>query len=209
MACTLLREDQMQEEIHIAFTFGETLAANPHLADYFHRLHFSPSGSVEMADGAGLSILSIVRGKYALHPIDQHTIQVTFYDLREMHPYNNNNQVRELEPSSVKVTREEGTFAFRRVWWERRDEDESQWPCMLYWARYVFDLDPLDRLASNRQGSAYHRIMVEPDTRYYYCQDDLDAETLTLADLNDLGIPLQPDASVREAQKNKIVWGYR
>lgn len=199
----------MQEELQVAFTLGERLVANPHLSDYFHRLSFSPSGSVEMADGAGQLVLSIVRGKFSIHPIDQNAIQVRLYDLVELHPYKDHEPIRVLEPSSVKVTREEGLFALRGAWWGRRDEDESEWPCMLYWARYFFEVDPLEQLSSNRQGSAYHRIMVEPDTRYYYSQDDFEAETLTVADLNDLGISLQSEAYAREQYKGKIVLGYR
>ena len=107
------------------------------------------------------------------------------------------------------MTREEGLFAFRTVWWGRKDEDESHWPCMLYWIRYFFEVDPLEQLSLNRRGSAYHRIMVEPDTRYYYCEDDLDYETLTVADLNDMGVSLQPEAHAKEEYKDKIVWGYR
>lgn len=199
----------MQKEREAAFTLGETLVANPHLSDYFHRLSFSSSGSVEMVDGAGQQILSLVRGKFSIHPLDQTAIQVRLYDLVELHPYQHHEQIRTLEPSSIKVTREEGLFALRRVWWGRKDEDESEWPCMLYWARYFFEVDPLEQLSLNRRGSAYHRIMVEPDTRYYYCQDDLDADTLTVADLNDLGVSLQPDAYAREEYKGKIVLGYR
>ncbi len=188
----------MQQEMEVAFSLDGILEANPHLSDYVHRLSFSSSGSVEMADGAGHLVLSRVKGKFSLHPIDQNSIQVKLYDLVELHPYENHEPIRALEPGCVKVTREDGLFAFRGTWWGRRDEDESQWPCMLYWARYFFEVDPLERLSFNRRGSAYHRVMVEPDTRYYYCRDDLDAETLTVADLNDLGVSLQPEAYANE-----------
>lgn len=199
----------MQEEIEVAFTSGKMLVANPHLSDYFHRLSFLPSGSVEMADGAGHAVLSKVRGKFSIYPIDQNSIQLSLHDLVELHPYKTNEQIRVLEPSSIKVTREEGLFAFRGAWWGRRDEDDREWPCMLYWARYFFEVDPLEQLSLNRRGSAYHRIMVEPDTRYYYCRDDLDPETLTVAELNDLGVQLQPEAYTKEEYKGKIVLGYR
>lgn len=199
----------MQGKIEVAFPLCTTLVANPHLSDYFHRLSFSPSGPVDMADGAGHSILSVAKGKFSIHPIDQSSIEVRLYDLVELHPYKDNEQIRMLEPSNVKVTREEGVFAFRGAWWGRKDEDKSEWPCMLYWARYFFEVDPLEQLSSNRRWSAYHRVMVEPDTRYYYCQDDLDPETLTVADLNDLGVSLQPEAYAREEYKGKIVLGYK
>ncbi len=38
---------------------------------------------------------------------------------------------------------------------------------------------------------------------------DIGAYTLTVADLNDLGIPLQPEAYMKEEYKGKIVLGYR
>lgn len=199
----------MQEESEAAFTLCEGLAANPHLTDYFHWLKFSSSGSVEMADGAGHAVLSKARGKFSTYPLDQNSIQVRLYNLVELHPYKGNDPIRTLEPSSVKVTYEKGLFAFRSVWWGRKDEDESEWPCMLYWARYFFEVDPLDQLSMNRRGSAYHRVMVEPDTRYYYCRDDRDADMLTIADLNDLGVSLQPDAYAREEYIGKIVLEYR
>ncbi|WP_126557448.1 hypothetical protein [Dictyobacter kobayashii] len=138
----------MQEESKAAFTLCEKLVANPHLSDYFHHLSFSLSGSVEMADGAGHSVLSIVKGKFSIHPIDQNSIHVRFYDLVELHPYKNNEQIRILEQSTIKVTREEGLFALRGTWWQWRGHDESEWPCMLYWARYFFEVDPLEQLSA-------------------------------------------------------------
>ncbi|GCE24191.1 hypothetical protein KDK_79910 [Dictyobacter kobayashii] len=51
--------------------------------------------------------------------------------------------------------------------------------------------------------------MVEPDTRYYYCQEDLDGDTLTVAELNELGVSLQPEAYPKGNYKGKIVLGYR
>jgi hypothetical protein len=198
----------MQKEIEPAFTLDKQLVANPHLSEYFHRLEFSPMGSIKMADGAGQMVISIVQGSFSISPIDQNSILVNFYDLVELHPYKDDQPCRPLEPSSIKVTREEGLFAFRGRWWGTERPKEDEWPCMLYWARYFFEVDPLAQLSHNRRGSAYHRIMVEPDTRYYYCQDDLDADMLTITDLHDLGIALQPDAQARKDFHDKIVIGY-
>lgn len=199
----------MQKEIEPAFTLDKQLVANPHLSDYFHRLTFSPAGSVEMFDAAGHLLISKIQGSFSISPIDQSTIEVRFYDLVELHPYKDDQPGRPLEPSSIKVTREEGLFAFRGRWWGTERPQEEEWPCMLYWTRYFFEVDPLAQLSHNRRGSAYHRIMIEPDTRYYYCQDDLDADMLTIADLHDLGISLQPDAQARKDFHDKIVIGYR
>lgn len=51
--------------------------------------------------------------------------------------------------------------------------------------------------------------MVEPDTRYYYHWEDIDRDMLTVADVTDLGIALQPDAHIKEGFQAKIVFGYR
>ncbi|GHO44265.1 hypothetical protein [Ktedonospora formicarum] len=191
----------MQEANEVAFTLDGTLAANPHLHDYFHYLTFSQSGDIQMGDGAGQFVIAIVKGKFSIKPLDQRTLQLYLYDLVELDPHK---PVRALEPYIVKVTREEGLFAFRQIWWEYKNEDQEQWPCILYWARYVFEPDPLKLLSSNREKSLYHRIMVEPDTRYYYSQDDRDADTLTLADLRSLGVSPQTDAYIRDVYKHSF-----
>lgn len=118
--------------------------------------------------------------------------------------------MRELEPMRVRVTREEGVYAFRHhaCWWVPRDTAPADWPCLLYWNRYRFAVDPLASLASNRRGSTYFQVMVEPDTRYFYHQEDVDRDLLTVGDLTDLGVSLQPDAHLKADFASKIVLGY-
>ncbi len=91
-------------------------------------------------------------------------------------------------PSSVTVSREEGLFAFRRqvIW---KVADEGEWPCLLYRVRYVFDVDPLASMTSNRDGNLYYIVEAqELDTRYYYPRDA--AERLTLRELEQMGLSI-------------------
>lgn len=76
-----------------------------------------------MLDAAGHMILSVVRGQFSVHPVDAGSVEVRFYDLVELDPYRNHEPLRELEPSSIRVTREEGVFAFRhhKSWWVPKD----------------------------------------------------------------------------------------
>ncbi|HVU67189.1 MAG TPA: hypothetical protein VHD63_08675 [Ktedonobacteraceae bacterium] len=201
----------MQAGIELAFTLSGTLRANPRLSDYIHRIDFLPEGEVDMLDAAGHSLLSRVHGCYELFPVDQRTIRVRFFDLVEWHPYKDV-PVRALETCQINVTREEDLFAFRGYpgTWITKETPPDEWPCSIFWARYVFELDPLTQLAENRRGSAYHYLMIEPDTRFYYSENDWDYEAVSVADVAAMGLEFQPEASPRPEHRGKgIVLGYR
>ncbi len=204
----------MQGQGEAAFSLCGEFEANPHTPDYWHRLRFSPAGTVEMHDAAGHLVLSRVRGRFTIQPIDACSVQVHLYDLVELGLGRSDEPMRELEPWSVKVTREEGVYAFRHPSGPM-GASPAAWPCLLYWNRYFFEVDPLlglPGLARNRQGSAYLAVMEEPDTRCYYRLEDVDHDMLTvadLADLADLGVALQPVARSKEGFQDKIVLGYR
>jgi hypothetical protein len=177
----------MQEKT-IPFTLSGEFEANPHLYDYLHRLSFSPTGIVEMVDGAGQVLNSLVRGRFSLQAAGQNVTLVQFFDLVELNPYDEQEQHSVLDTISVKLTREEGIFAFKRqVVWNIRDEQE--WPCLLYRLRYVFENDPLTQVLSSRVGNLYYSLEAEePDTRFYYHQDD--GQQLTARELSRMGISL-------------------
>jgi hypothetical protein len=198
----------MQEESAIAFSLDGMFRANPNLTDYAHWLKFSPTGSVRMVDAAGHMVISIVEGCFSVSPLDARSIQVHFYDLLELHPYEDEKVVRALEPCSINVTREEGVYAFRWHQWVPKGIESHEWPCTIYWTRYFFEVDPLAQLSYNRRGSAYHHTMVEPDTRYYYRPDEAE-DWLSVGDLAELGISPQPEAAPREGYRAKIIFGYR
>lgn len=206
----------MDGERGTAFPIPGRLAANPHLYDYLHALHFSSSGAVEMLDGAGQSLNTLVKGRFSVQPRDQSSSLVHFFDLLEVQdrpsfqlqpkdptasdhsdyseyvlaeqPGQQEIPVRSLAPLSVIVTREEGIFPFmRQVVWKILDKKE--WPCLLYRVRYVFEVDPLEQMFSNRAGNLYYHLeAAEPDTRYYYNQDD--AQELTVQQLIQMGISI-------------------
>jgi len=68
----------MQEQI-IPFLLSGAFEANPHLYDYLHRLSFSPSGLVEMVDGAGQVLNSLVNGRFSLQAAGQNAALVQFF----------------------------------------------------------------------------------------------------------------------------------
>lgn len=177
----------MQEQT-IPFLLSGAFEANPHLYDYLHRLNFSPSGLVEMVDGAGQVLNSLVRGRFSLQAAGQNTALVQFFDLVEVNPYDKQDQRGVLDAIRVKLTREEGIFAFKQqVVWNIRDEQE--WPCLLYRRRYVFESDPLTQVLSSRTGNLYYLLEGDgPDTHTYYCQDD--RQQLTARELSQMGISL-------------------
>jgi hypothetical protein len=181
----------MQEEKSTSFLITGTFEANPYLYDYLHSLRFSPAGVIEMLDGAGQVLNTLVKGRFSVQAGDQNTASVYFYDLREVDPYNEQEQLRELNTSSIKITREEGTFSFKQqvVW---KIHDENEWPCLLYRVRYIFEVDPLEQTLTGRAGNLYYHIEAkEPDTRFYYRRDD--AQQLTARELFQMGISISQE----------------
>jgi hypothetical protein len=207
----------MQEEQVTPFSVTGPLEANPYLYDYLHRLSFSPSGVVEMLDGAGQVLASRVKGRFSIQARDQNAVLIQFSDLVELKykpqflvqttdqkslasdysnllfvenpDYQNEEPIRALAPVGVMITREEGTFPFaQQVIWNIRQGEE--WPCLLYRVRYVFEHDPLEQVRDRRTGIPYYQQegWEEPDTRYYYCWDD--RQELTAQELGQMGISL-------------------
>lgn len=199
------------------FSVSGSWEANPSLYDYLHRLSFFPSGVVEMLDGAGQILVARVKGRFSVQARDQNVVLIHFSELVELKykpqflaqttdqkpiasdysnlifvenpEYQNEEPIRTLAPVSVLVTREEGIFPFaQQVIWNIRNEEE--WPCLLYRVRYVFESDPLEQVRDRRAGRLYYQQKgwEEPDTRYYYCQDDL--QKLTAQELARMGISL-------------------
>ncbi len=62
------------------------LAANPHLYDYIHTLEFDPVGRVEMVDGAGQVLNTLVKGTFSLEMSDRSSAQVQFRRPRRIQP---------------------------------------------------------------------------------------------------------------------------
>jgi hypothetical protein len=191
------------------FAVSGPLEANPYLYDCIHRLRFFPSGVVEMLDGAGQLINAHVKGRFALQSGDEHTALIQFFDLVELKlkpsvlvqttdhgpvaedysnvtsvenpDSHNEGPIRALAPMSILMLREEGLFPFvQQV--IRKIRDEQEHPCLLYPVRYVFETDPLEPVHDRRAGRPYYQGWIEPDLRYYYCQDD--AQHLTAHDLD-------------------------
>jgi hypothetical protein len=165
------------------------LSANPHYYDYIHSLVFKDDGSVELVDGAGQLINAEAVGKYRVRDIDASSVEVEFYDVIEVNPYQKDRRLRDIAPFKVKVLREEGVFPFRQevVW---KINDETEWPCLLYRARYVFDSDPL-AFARAKQARNLYYLLEDKDlidaARYYYLRED--RQELTAKEMLALGIP--------------------
>lgn len=184
----------MPEEHVTPFSISGPLEATPALYDYLHRLSFSPSGEVEMLDGAGQVLLARVKGRFSIQVQDQNAVLLHFSDLVEVKykpqflvqttdqkpmasdysnltfvknpAYQNEEPIRTLAPASLWLTREEGMFPFaQQVMWNIRNEEE--WPCLLYRVRYVFESDPLEPVRDRRTGMPYYQQerWEEPDTR--------------------------------------------
>lgn len=207
----------MSAETMPPFSVSGSWEANPHLYDYLHRLSFSPSGVVEMVDGAGQVLIARVKGHFSVQRRDRNAVLIHFSDLVELKykpqvlaqttdhkplasdysnltfvenpDYQNEEPIRALAPISVGVTREEGLFFFaQHVIWKTRNEEER--PCLLYRVRYVFESDPLEQVRDRRTGRLYYQQegWEEPDTRYYYDRDDL--QKCTAQELTQMGISL-------------------
>lgn len=199
------------------FSAGGTFAANPHLYDYLHFLVFDATGTVEMQDGAGQRLNTLVCGHFSSEQLAPNVFQAHFSEMVELNPYYKMERFRGLdfdtyfqavqgdvpyeeqdirshpEPFSVQITREDGLFFLRRqVVWKIADEDD--WPYLLYRVRYVFDSDPLEQFEPNRQGGLYYELEPpELDTCIYYRRED--AQELTARDLHDMGIAIEDEQS--------------
>jgi hypothetical protein len=194
---------------------GGRLAANPHLYDYVHTLVFDPSGTVEMVDGAGQRLNTLVRGRFTVEELGPTVFTLHFIDLVEIDPYYKQKRFsgldlpayfravqqyvpydehdvrRRLDPRSICVTREVDPFLLRcQVIW--KISDDLEWPYLLYRARYRFDSDPLAAHVGNREGSLYYSLdPPEPDTRVYYRAED--AQKFTARELRQAGISVEED----------------
>jgi len=194
------------------FAAGERLAANPDLYDYVHYLDLDPTGTVEMVDGGGQALATLVQGRWDVALLDAATARLTLTDLVELNPYYKQEQFRDLSlddliqatsqpvpyeerdirsrPASIslQVTREEGVFALReQIIWNLRDERD--WPYLLFRERYYFSTDPLASFSANRSGIPYfEHFKEEPDTRLYYPMKA--AQSLTAGELSERGLPL-------------------
>jgi hypothetical protein len=163
--------------------------AYPHYYDYLHTLDFQANGTVELLDGAGQLINIEAIGKYRVREIDTFLAGVEFYDVMEVHPYQERRKLRDIPAFKVSIKREEGQFPFRQeVVWKIKDENE--WPCLLYTARYVFDADPL-RFGKGKQITNLYYLLENKDftesTNCYYSNND--KQELMANKLLSLGIP--------------------
>lgn len=207
----------MSEQRPDPFSGGGRFAANPHLYDYVHTLVFDPAGTVEMVDGAGQVLNTLVRGRFSVEAPGPMEFVVNFADLVEIDPYyrlkrfrhldfdayvkavqedvpyDEHDVRRRLDPYRVHVTQEEGLFQLReQVIWNIKDEQE--WPYLLYRVRCRFAADPLAAHLSNRQGSLYYQLEApEPDTRVYYRAED--AQHFTAGELGRAGIAVEEERS--------------
>src|SRR5437764_1132610 len=118
------------------------LDANPHFYDYRHVIKFQSQEAVELVDGAGQVFNMKARGQYRIHPAGNNTAEIEFRDLVLINPYEDDKEIGPVDPIRVRVVREKGLFAFRYETFGKI-EDYDEWPCLLYHARYVFDVDPL------------------------------------------------------------------
>ncbi len=171
--------------------FLPPLITNPHLYDYIHDLRFADDGTVELVDGAGQLLTTRARGTYTAREVGG-LLTITFADLVEVDPYDDERPLRTIPDFAARCTRETGRFPFREgVPW--RVKDPEAWPCLLYIERYVFERDPLDFAADAQAGNLYYAA--EPpatldhartSARIYYPRDSRRA--LPLRDLRARGI---------------------
>ncbi|HEX8033543.1 MAG TPA: hypothetical protein VF510_06835 [Ktedonobacterales bacterium] len=207
----------MPDQLPDPFSAGGVFAANPNLYDYLHTLQFNSTGTLEMLDGAGQVLNTLVRGRFNVEQLTSSAFQLNFHDLIELNPYyelkrrceldpdviaespegyipyDEDDILCRLDPFSVHVVREEGLFVLRQqvIW---RIKDEQEWPYLLYRSRYRFASDPLATHESNRRGNLYYMLeKPQPDTRVYYRAAD--AQDLTARDLALAGITIEKEQS--------------
>lgn len=206
----------MPEQRPDPFSGGGRFVANPHLYDYLHALDFKKAfGSVDMLDGAGQVLNTLVRGRFSVDELGSTLWVVHFTDLVELDPYfrlkrlrgrdmaavirsmhsyvlhNEHDVRRRLDPCHMQVAREDGLFLLRcQVVWKVTDDQE--WPYLLYRSRYRFAADPLTACQANRQGNLYYALEApepERDMRVYYRAED--AQRSTARELRQAGIAVE------------------
>jgi hypothetical protein len=170
------------------FPIPSVLVADPHVYDYMHFLSFERGNKVEMVDGGGQVINAEAKGHFKILPVSAVQADVEFYDLAEHHTYGRGKKAN-IEGFTVRVTQENGVFAFREIgpWGFEADK----WPCLLYRARYVFERDPLEFARQRRGGNLFNLTEGEnllDSDRFYYDRDDV--KKLAAKDLAKLGIQL-------------------
>lgn len=205
----------MPEQPANPFMIGGRFAANPQLYDYAHTLTFDPAGVVEMVDGAGQALNTLVRGKFTVEETGLSSFALAFTELVDIDPYYKHKRFHHLEihdyvkaisqdipydeqdvrrrmaPCRIPVTREEGIFPLRQqVIWKIKDAQE--WPYRLYRVRYHFATDPLATCLANRKGILYYSLKApEPDTTIYY--RNADEERFTAGELRQAGIAVDEE----------------
>nr|BBH87428.1 hypothetical protein KTC_21790 [Thermosporothrix sp. COM3] len=121
-------------------------------------LRFSRTGTVEMVmRGQGFN--GRARGRFSIQTLTRtsaliYLFNVKIYDLADT---TYSNPMRTLPSRNVTVSREGGAFAFEKPG-QPETEDQS---CLLYRARYRFDVDPLSLLGDNAEatsGPCYYQL---------------------------------------------------
>lgn len=196
--------------------FGR-FAANPHLYSYVHTLDFKPAGAVEMVDGAGQTLFTLIQGRFSVERVSPTAFHLLLTDLAELNPYYKRERFRHLDlaayvratagevpyeehdvrsrpgPMRIQVLQEDGPFVLRQqiIW---KLDDEEDWPYLEFRVRYRFAVDPLAAFVANRRGPFYESLTPpEPDTRVYYRM--VDAQKRTRRELTRAGITLEDEAS--------------
>ncbi len=209
----------MPEQHLDPFSPGGQFAANPQLYDYIHSITFGADGGIEMVDGAGQVLNTLVRGQFSAEQVEPDSFLLHLTDLVEIDPYyklrwlrqtqedtdarmkisfdeiphEDRDVIRQVPPSSIMVEREEGLFVLQcQVVW--RIDDEQEWPYLLARIRYRFATDPLLLYEENRQRNLYYQLEPpEPDTSVYYRMADI--QRLTARELAEAGIAVEKDTS--------------
>jgi len=156
------------------------LSANPHYYDYLHVLELKADGEIEMLDGAGQFINTLIKGRYEL---DAQSLRL--FDLVEYDAYSKE-KLLELPAVTHQPKKQAGQFAFQQELPFRIDNPDEQ-PCLLFHARYIFDFDPIS--GTDDSTNLYH-VMENKDfgdsQKIFYADTDL--EKLTLTELKKRGI---------------------
>lgn len=155
------------------------LSANPHYYDYLHSLEFKAGGDIEICQGAGQLITTLVQGHYKIQDTSNKNVHsFTLYDMAEYDPYSDE-KIADLNSYTIHLIQETGLFAFKQeVVWKIANPDEH--PCLLYNVRYLYSINAIDpdKIRQNEHFS--------PSLDIYYANQD--RQEVTLADLKQLGI---------------------
>lgn len=194
-------------------------AANPDLYDYVHTLYVSDATSLEMIDGAGQRLFTLVQCRFVVEALTKASWRLSLTHLVEINPYYKLERFRGLEPEafakairgsvpygegdvrsrpapmSLQVTQKTGLFALRvHIIWNL--EDDQEWPYLPFRERYRFSIDPLAAFKTNRSAALYTLYFANgasgPDTQVYYRMQDV--EKVTAREFVERGIATRDDA---------------